>query len=153
MTWDFSNNLNWDLVRRQTYYAQLITADGNQFSPIPPITIPVDSYLLLIGCQNPNAKSSWYLAGYASNRLLFSPSSTSEFTAAVQSYSGVRLGLNRLNLVKFKDFDLLPHLLEIKLASWHKEMLIEVWKYSGTTDNIEGSLARIEQKIDTQFGQ
>lgn len=153
MAWDFSNNLNWDLLKRQTYYAQVVKTDREEVIPIPPITVLVDSHTLLIGCQNSSAKSSWYLAGYASSKLLFSPSSTSEFTAAVQAYSGIKLGLNRLNLVRFKNFDLLPYLLEVKLARWHKEMLVEIWKYSGTSDTVEDSLMRIEEKLDTQFGQ
>lgn len=153
MTWDFSNSLNWDLVQRNNYFAQSITSDGSQFSPIPSITVLVDSYILLIGCSNPQAKPSWYLAGYASNRLLFSPSSTSEFTAAVQSYPRVKLGLNRLTLVRFTNFNLLPCLLEINIMKWHKQMFLEVWKYSGSTDEIEATLARIEDKIDTAYAQ
>lgn len=153
MTWDLANNLNWDRVLTKTYYAQPITTDGSQFKPIPTITALVDSYTLLIGCRNTQAKSNWYLAGHATSRLLFSPSSTSDFTAAVQSYPRIRIGLDRLNLIKFKDFSLLPYVLEINIAKWHKEMFIEVWKYSGSTDDIEDTLARIENKIDTNYGQ
>lgn len=153
MSWEFDNNLNWDLVQRKNYYAQSITADGSKFFPIPTITVLVDSYTLLIGCRNTQAKPNWYLAGFAGARLLFSPSSTSEFTATVQSHPRIRLGLDRLNLVRFKDFNLLPYLLEINVAKWHKEMLIEVWKYSGATDDIQAQLDRIEQNINSTTGQ
>lgn len=148
--WDLGNNLNWDRVLTKTYYAQPITADGKQFKPIPTITTLVNSTVLLIGCRNPRASETWYTAGFASARLLFSPSSRSEFTAAVQSYPRIRLGLDRLNLVAFKDFNLLPYLLEINISKWHKEMLIEVWQYSGETDNIQAQLNRIEAKISNE---
>lgn len=148
MTWDLANNLNWDRVLTKTYYAQPITTDGSQFKPIPTITALVDSYTLLIGCRNTQAKSNWYLAGHATSRLLFSPSSTSDFTAAVQSYSRVKLGLERLTLVRFKDFNLTPFLLEINIAKWHKEMFVEVWKYSKEPNNVEDDLARIENTLE-----
>lgn len=151
--WEFGNNLNWDLVLRRTYYAKPITEDFKSFVPISTITATVDSHILLIGAKNPQAKPNWFLAGYAGSRLLFSPSSTSEFTAAVQSYPRVRLGLDRLTLVKFTNFDLLPYLLEINVARWHKEMLLEVWKYSGKVDDVESAVARIEEKLDTTSGQ
>lgn len=153
MTWEFGDSLNWDLVERKTYYAQLISTDGSKFIPISPITILVDSYILLIGCRNTQAKPNWYLAGFAGSRLLFSPSSTSEFMSTVQSYPRVRLGLDRLNLVRFKDFNLTPFILEINVARWHKEMFIEVWKYSGQTDDIQPQLDRIEESINTNTGQ
>lgn len=151
--WEFGNNLNWDLVLRRTYYAKPITEDFKSFIPIPTITATVDSHILLIGAKNPQAKPSWFLAGYAGSRLLFSPSSTSEFTAAVQSYPRVKLGLDRLTLVKFTNFDLLPYLLEINVARWHKEMFLEVWKYSGKVDDVDATVARIEEKLDTTSGQ
>jgi len=135
MNWEFGNNLNWDLVKRQTYYPDALTKYNlpkaiREF-PIPTITLVVDSYILLVGCRNPQAKPNWFLAGYCGARLLFSPSSTSDFISAVESYPRIKLGLNRLTLVRFKDFNLLPYLLEINIARWHQEMFIEVWKYSG----------------------
>lgn len=150
--WEFGNSLNWDLVLRRTYYAKPITEDFKSFIPIPTITATVDSHILLIGARNSQAKPNWFLAGYAGSRLLFSPSSTSEFIA-VQSYPRVRLGLDRLTLIKFANFDLLPYLLEINVARWHKEMFLEVWKYSGNVDDVEASVARIEDKLDTSYSQ
>lgn len=146
--WGIGNKLSWDLVLRKSYYARSLSDNPNKFSPIPTITFAVDSHILLIGARNSQAKSNWFLAGHVSNRLLFSPSSTSDFIAAVQSGSAIKIGLNRLTLVKFTDFNLLPYLLEIDIARWHKEMFLEVWKYSGTPDSVEASLTRIEAKID-----
>jgi hypothetical protein len=152
--WNLDNSANWTLALSQTYYAQPITPDFENYIPIPTISLSVNSYVLLIGCRNPQAKPNWYRAGYASSRLLFTPNNTSSFaTATVQSYSGRRLNLNRLNLIKFKDFDLLPYILDINIKQWHKEMFVEVWTYSGETDDIEAQLDRIEEDINTTYGQ
>lgn len=146
--WEFGNNLNWDLVERKTYYARSTSADSDQFIPIPKITLAVNSYILLIGCRNAQAKSNWRFAGYAASRLLFSPSSTNEFAAVVQSYPKVTLSLDRLTIVKFSDFNLLPYILEIDLFKWHSQMFLEIWQYSGAVDDVENALTRIEGKID-----
>jgi len=146
--WEFGNRLNWDLALRNTYYAKTSQADPKAFVPIPSITINVNSYIVLIGARNAQAKSNWYLAGYASPRLLFSPSSTSEFLSIVQSNSPVKIGLDRLTLVTFSNYNLLPYILEISIAKWHKEMFLEIWQYSGATEEIKPALDRIEYKID-----
>jgi hypothetical protein len=147
--WDFGNNLNWDLALRQTYNAQGVSSDDpDLFLPIPRITVPVSSRVLLIGAKNQFAKPNWFLAARVSPRLLFSPSSTSEFIAAIDSYPRVKIGLDRLNLIRFDNYDLSTYLLEINIPKWHKQILLEIWQYSGEMGDIETSLARIESKIN-----
>ncbi|MBE9191405.1 hypothetical protein IQ230_13825 [Gloeocapsopsis crepidinum LEGE 06123] len=146
--WDFTNTLNWDPVLRRTYNAQPATADGDQFIPIPPITTVVDSSIIMIGAKNSLAKPSWYLAGSVSSQLLITPSSTTEFVSVVEN-SRKRIGLNRLNLFRFNNYNTSQVLIEINLARWHKQMYLEVWKYSGSIGDLEAGLARIESKIDT----
>ena len=151
--WDFSNNLNWDLVIRQTYTGQPVSTVPPSYLPIPPKLISLDAKVLLIGTRNDKAKSSWYTAGWVSSRLDFSPSSTSQFSGLVQGSSRYRLALNKLNLVRFENFDLSPYVIEVNIAKWHTEMLIEIWKYSGNADDIDTVLARIESKVDMHSGQ
>lgn len=145
--WDFTNTLNWDPVFRRTYTAQPATADGEQFFPIPPISAFVDSPILIIGARNDFAKPTWYFAGSVSCRLLITPSSTSEFLSVVEN-SRRKIGLNRLNLLRFNDYGTSQYLIEINLARWHKQMYLEIWKYSGSMGDLEAGLARIETKID-----
>lgn len=64
MTWDFSNNLNWDLVLRQSYTGQQIPTNPPTYLPIPPKLISLDTQIMLIGTRNDKAKSSWYTAGW-----------------------------------------------------------------------------------------
>ena len=153
MAWEFSNNLNWDLILRETYIGQSIPTTPPTYLPIPPKLISLDAKVVLIGTRNDKAKSSWYTAGWVSPRLNFSPSSTSQFGGLVQGESRRRLSLNRLNLVRFENFDLNPYAIELNIARWHSEMLVEIWKYSGNQDDINTVLERIEGKIDTQYGQ
>jgi hypothetical protein len=152
-----SDPLNWDLVQRQTYYATPNSALSSGFVPIPTITVAVNSYTLLIGAASSKALSHWWLAAYVTSRLLFSPSSTSEFPAAIRSGSGRKIGLAGLNLVQFPNFGLLPYLLEIRIPPWHEEMMLEIWKYSGdplpTTAGLVETihsvdLPRLESKIN-----
>lgn len=151
--WDFGNNLNWDLVLRQNYLAVPIATVPLTYSPIPPKLISVDTNVLLIGTRNTQAKPTWFTAGWVVPRLNFSPSSTSEFTGLVQGYSRYKLSLNKLNLVRFENFDLIPYAIEISIAKWHKEMLLEIWKYSGQSDDLEAQLDRIEEEIMAVTGQ
>lgn len=132
---DIQNSLNWDIALRKTYQGRVPVAAGElqpyRSPPIPPITISVDSYILAIGASSTTAKPHWKLAAWVAPRLLFSPSSTSEFIAAVQSEQSQKVSLNQLTLIQFVDFGIKPYLLEIRIPRWHTEMYLEVWKYSG----------------------
>ena len=149
--WELGNQSNWDLVLKNTYYANVSQSDPKIFVPIPSIGVSVNSQILLIGARNTQAKSNWFLAGYASPRLLFVPSFNSEFLSIVQSSPGIKIGLNRLTLLTFPDYNLLPYILEISISKWHKEMFLEIWQYTGSVEDIKSSLNRIEQKVDTLY--
>lgn len=147
MAWDFANNLNWDLILRQNYLATNITTDGNNFVPIPTITVSVNSQVLLIGAKSNNAKPGWYKAGYVASKMPFSPSSTGEFTIPIQTSRSIKFGLNRLTLLRFTDYGIIPFLLEINISKWHKDMLLEIWGYSGNLGDIESSLEEIKARL------
>lgn len=154
MAWEFGNSLNWDRVLTNTYTARPASpTDPDLFISIPRLTVLVDSTVLLVGMRNRFAKPRWYLAGGVSPRLLFSPSSRTEFTSTVVSQGRVRIGLDRLTLLRFRDFNVSPYLLEIDIAAWHREMYVEVWKYSGPLDDVDTHLQRIETKLDTALNQ
>jgi hypothetical protein len=153
MSWELEDQNNWSLVVRQTYTAAQISTVPPKFQPIPPKLIGVEQKILLIGTRNDQAKDTWYTAGWVSSRLNFSPSNNSSFSGLVQGSTKYRLSLNKLNLVKFNNYDQVPYVLEINIARWHTQLLVEIWQYSGTTDDIENSLARIEEKLDMNYGQ
>lgn len=154
---DFGNNLNWDLVLRTTYIAELNPAYPRGLVPIPTKVILVDRYTLIIGTKSTKAKPTWHLGAYVSPRLLFSPSSTSEFVAAVKSQQRQFIELNKLTLVQFTDFGVGAYLLEVNIPPWIEELSIEVWKYQGVENakplpeliqDVKVDLGRIESKVD-----
>jgi hypothetical protein len=148
-----NDSLNWDLVRRQTYTA--VPGPESSFIPIPPVALVCDSYLMMFGFDNTEAKPSWRFAAQVRMQLLTLPSSTSEFQASVQAFTK-GCGLRELTLVEFPDFGVLPFLAEIRIAKWHRKMYFEAWKYSGdeVDPNIkllnltQSRLIQIETKID-----
>lgn len=145
--WEFNNNLNWDLVIRQVYYATLDNFD-KVIAPIPPIFVEVNSRVLLIGVRNNLAPVRWYFAGSIAPRINFSPSSTSQFGGLVQNGYSRKLALNKLNLLVIPEYDIYPLFLELRFARWHEQMLLEIWQYSGEVGDLQADLVRIESKID-----
>lgn len=154
---DFGNNLNWDLVLRNSYIAQLAPETRRGFLPIPNKIIEADRYTLAIGVSSTKAKPTWRVGAFVAPRLLFSVSSTSEYTGLVRSNDSKPVFLNQLTLVQFQNFGLTPYALEVSFPYWISQLNIEVWKYQGDDDarplqeqiaDVRGDLDRIELKID-----
>lgn len=157
---DFGNNLNWDLVLRQTYFSEPNPAYPKGYIPIPPKLIQVDRYTLAIGTSSTKAKSNWHVGAFVVPRLPFSVSSTSAFVGLVRSDKSQAVFLNQLTLVQFKDFGFNPYALEISIPVWIRELSIEIWKYQGDDDarplqelvaDIKTDLERIELKLDNHI--
>jgi len=153
--WEFGDNLNWDLVLRQTYYALPVAEMRNKHYPIPSILTLCDSQTLVIGARSDSAKFHWSYAGIVKQKLLFSPSYVSIFDSPITNSEIHRITLKELTLVRFRNYNLNPYLLEFKPAKWHTDITLEIWKYSGSepTDDahfneIENSLLNIQSKID-----
>lgn len=125
---DIGSNLEWDLVARATY-AAVENGDGT-YKPIPAKQFLIQgSYVLMIGIKTELAPANWYTGGWASQRLLTSPSSQSEFTADVQTCS-FRLKRGQLNLCLFPKHQP-TWLLGLRFPHWLKNITVEVWRYDG----------------------
>lgn len=122
------DRLEWNLVARESYV--VTRPSSNTYVPLPAKNFVLDSYVLLIGVKNSDAKQGWYTGGWASMLAQISPSSTSEFVAAV-NVSQRRLRVGTLNFVTFPKFAPKPYILEIKFPEWFERAEIEVWKYDG----------------------
>lgn len=155
---DFGNNLNWDLVLRTSYTAQLAPETKRGFLPISNKIIEIDKYTLAIGVGSTKAKPTWRIGAFVAPRLLFSVSSMSEYGGLVRSNNSKAVFLNQLTLVQFEDFGLTPYALEISFPFWIEQLNIEVWKYQGLDNakpvqeqiaEVRTNLERIESKIDT----
>lgn len=123
-----NNPLNWELLQSQTYTAQIFSE--TLFNPIPAIEVLADSRVLLFGFRNSLAPIKWRYAATVSMKLLGTPIFSPNFDTALLPYSR-SCKLNKLNLVKFPNYEINPFLVEINIAKWHKEMLIEIWQYMG----------------------
>jgi hypothetical protein len=88
-----------------------------------------NSHTLAIGIRSNAAPQTWNTGGWATQRLLIAPSSTSEFSANMQSASHhLRLGV--LNLCQFPQ--LMPFwLLWIRIPKWLPHVMCEIWQYQG----------------------
>lgn len=137
---DLHGNLNWDILLRETHQAKPVPVppgvNYKEYRPIRPIARPVTSYIHMIGITCDHAKPWWWLGGSVSMRLLTTPSSLTEFTAAVEAHTQ-KLRLNTLNLVRFPDLNVPGYLLYIEIPYYFKQCYIEVWSYSGPTDDAE----------------
>lgn len=133
---EFENNLNWNLVTRFDAEAVKVSSEPDVYGRIPARTILIERHrILMIGCRSRTAKSSWWLGCRCSRRLLISPSSTSDFPAAVytQQFS---CPLNALTLLKFDADGPYPYLLVIDIPRWLTHLYVEVWSYDGSDSEL-----------------
>lgn len=161
--WELANRENWELILSQqlnVVYNQgtLPTNDEYNYTPISPIYTTPQSSTLLIGTYSGRARAHWFLGARASQYLYVSPSMNSNFISGVQASNTQKCGLNRLTLIEFKNYDVVPYTLQLEIPYWLEDIYVEVWEYQGdiggsqtefdTSDIIE-RLERIESKIST----
>lgn len=161
--WDLVIRENWELILSQqlnvVYNEGTLPTDKKyKYTPISPIYATPQSHTLLIGTYSNRARAHWFLGARASQYLYVSPSMTSAFISGVQASDTKKCGLNRLTLVEFKNYDVVPYTLQLEIPYWLEDIYVEVWEYQGnigdsqtkldTSDIIE-RLQRIESKIST----
>lgn len=129
-----SDKLNWDLAYRGDRRSSTAPNTGAHI-PIPPLSLALDSPVLLIGCKSNESKPSWYLGGYASMRLFYSPSVTSEFPASCKEASQ-DLELGVLNRINWPLVEATPYLLLVKAPRYFHHLFLEVWTFSGGYDDL-----------------
>jgi len=124
---DFRDTLEWNLVNRSSYQAVNNVSVNDR---LPSRTFLIEnSHVLIIGVSSNSARSTWKTGGWAAQILPFSPSSTSQFVAAVQS-SRRWLRLYSPTLVVFPK--VLPtYLLEMSFPFWLNDVSVEIWRYDG----------------------
>ncbi|MBD1939092.1 hypothetical protein [Microcoleus sp. FACHB-68] len=145
---NFDNNLNWDLVSRQTRAASVSISEPN-YNYIEPVNFQIDSNILAIGILPYEAKDHWQLGGRLSVRLLATPSFTSDFASLMEIYNKPFLRLRMMNIIEFPKYEPVPYACQLTFPFWLKSVYLEIWKYSGIqSTTVESSLARIELKLD-----
>ncbi len=141
---DLTNSIEWDLVRRVEVTAPPDPDRPDRRLQIAPINaMIIESATVMIGVRSNQAPPTWDTGGWASQRLLIVPSSTTEFVANVQTESKwLKLGV--LNLCQFSTLQP-TWMLNIRIPKWLPHVLCEIWQYqgrdlrAGTPTNIQRS--------------
>ena len=163
--WDLATRENWELLlsesRTVTYTSGTPTDDTYKYTSISPFYTTPHSHILLIGTSSNSALNHWFLGARASQYLYVSPSLSSNLISGVQTSEIKRIGLNRLTLVQFPNYKVLPYVLQLEIPYWLEDIYVEVWEYQGAyygedeqyentilrLENIEEKIDRIEQRI------
>lgn len=155
--WDLAQLDNWELIlsdRRTVKYLEnkKSTDLKYKYTPIDPIYTTTSSHTLLIGAVSNSALQHWFLGARASQYLYVSPSQSGNFTSGVQVEGIKPIGLNRLTLVEFKNFNVVPYVVQLEIPYWLEDIYIEVWEYDGYMEpgyqEVLDRLDSIETKID-----
>ena len=127
---DLTDSLSWDLVRRVEVEAPIDPDRPDRRLQIAPINaMIIESATVMIGIRSNQVPSTWDTGGWASQRLLIIPSSTTEFVANVQTESKwLKLGV--LNLCQFSTLQP-TWMLNIRIPKWLPHVLCEIWQYGG----------------------
>lgn len=153
-----TDNSNWELLLSQKkvatrYTDKLVPYSHYEYEAIPPFYANPHSHLLLIGTRSDTAKPYWFLGATASQYLYLSPGLSSNFTSGVQAGNSINVGLNRMTVVEFKDYDIFNYVLELKIPYWIEDIYIEVFEYVGFVEpdgrRIIEQLDSIETKLDS----
>ncbi len=148
--WDLSTRENWELILSERRVAQRIPNSSSaqyeyKYIPISPIYTNPNSHTLLVGTYSETALPYWFLGARASQYLYVSPSDDYRFISGVQASDIKRVGLNRLTLIKFEDYGVLPYVLQLEIPYWLEDIYVEVWEYQDIiTSEVEQKLLDIE---------
>ena len=161
---DLGNRLNWNLLRRGEYKAQIFyqTELEYRYRAIKDIQLAARSPILMIGVSSPMAKSHWKTGAWISMWLPILPASTTQFTATVSAHTQ-RCFLRQLNLIQFPYLGISPFIVNVAFPYWLEEVKLEVWQYGESIDGVyeppntelykmAESLARIEANNEGSLG-
>jgi hypothetical protein len=129
------NPQNWNLVNKQSQFVRVLERNKagriTLYHPLQDIQLLVNSPILLVGVRSEAVAPHWKCGGWASMWIPFLPSSTTEFTAAINTPNDRTICyLNQLNLVKFPFLGLNQYILNLSFPYWLEDIYIEVWQFS-----------------------
>lgn len=145
---DLSNSSSWVRIHDTTLFAAPVLGQNGKHYPIPSYLIPevVDRRILAVGASSSKAKPTWNLGFYLAMLVKVPGVGNAEVVSRP-----IRLGLN---LVIFPPVSS-EFTLKARIAKWHQEMSLTVWKYIGletdvlsSLENIDSDLTCIEYKVD-----
>lgn len=130
------NPLNWNIIKRQTYSAQVYHVDtfGYNYITIPDIQVVARSPLLLVGVGSTKKEPTWKIGCWATQFLPFAPSSTTQFLPNIRQPDRIACQFGVLNLCQFPYAGVSPYLLNLSFPYWLEQASIEVWQYGEAMD-------------------
>ncbi len=135
-TWDLGSIGNWELLISGKQ--EVVFLDGTnssnlryRYNPIPPIYTAATTHTLLVGVLSDTALEHWYLGARVSQYLFVSPSPTANLMSGVKAQDTYKAQLGRLNLVEFKNYNVIPYVVELVIPHWIEDVYFEVWQYNG----------------------
>ncbi|KJH69400.1 hypothetical protein [Aliterella atlantica] len=150
-SWDLTTRENWELLtseRRSVVYKNNTTpSDLNyKYTPIPPIYVTATTHTLLVGIVSNSARVHWFLGARVSQYLYVSPSSAMGLISGVQAADSKRAGLSRLTLIEFKNYNVIPYVVEVAVPYWLEDVYVEVWQYNGQV--LTGEQPNLSELLD-----
>lgn len=156
---EIDNKTKWRNILTETrtviYKDNTKPGDDKYFyTPISPLYVTTEAYLLLVGVHSNNAKRHWFLGARVSQYLYTSPSSSDKLIQGVQASDIKKAGLERLTLIEFPNHNVKPYVLQVEIPYWLEDVYVEVWEYIGEHDSTSNNLGNIEtrfNRIDEQL--
>lgn len=164
--WDLATRENWKLILTESRVAERKPNNPDParyeylYLAIPPIFATPSSHILLIGTYSRTAEPHWFLGARVTQYLYVSPSMNSNLISGVQTSEIKRVGLNRLTLVEFPNYNISPYAIQLEIPYWLEDIYVEVWEYEGyyldKNEQFEEIILRldsIEEQLNKSAGQ
>lgn len=144
---ELGNSNNWSPF----FYTKIdaVTSNnGELFTPIPTITVPIlfDSHIIAVSVSCSKSKPTWYFGGFLNQRISLGltvgglPDSD-----AVQKR---RLYLDRLTLIIFPKI-VSTYAVTIDVPKWFEDVSINIFEYIGPeSDSTEDLIAQLQNQLN-----
>lgn len=140
--WDLTTRGNWEKLVGETHFVvyknNTTPNDANyDYTPIAPIYATATTHTLLVGVISSRARKHWYLGARVSQYLYVSPSMSTGLILGVQAADIKKAGLGKLTLIEFKNYNVIPYVVEVAVPYWLEDAYVEVWQYNGNVPTSE----------------
>lgn len=129
---EFYTQNKWTQILNRTFTAKDL-GEG-RYEPIPRYAFgTAGGRVLLVGCRNPEGKSSWNLGLWLSPTVFFTPNDNSNFVAnVITSKEPCTMGtFNLVKVPKYFSDNQSVYGLVLTFPFWHRRMDVEIYRYDG----------------------
>lgn len=168
---DLQNVNQWRLILRSSYQVQ--HQSPTKYTAIPDFFVEFSKPVVVAGGVSETAKAHWFLGAYITQYLDISPSESNRLRNFVKVGERQKIPLDQMAKLEFQDYGIYPYHAKVEIPYWIEDISLEIWEFHGqelikpsleylggllleTRTNIETidlDLDRIEEKLDTNYGQ